>query len=189
MADPTDTDPAPKRVAICYGPSWWGDPTVDPAGRPLRLEDPTIRRDRAEAAAAERAGIVEKLSLLPAGCLIVHTASRGAGELFATVANGLGLPAAAWPAWPSLGGVALRDDALVDLAVGLDHLEWGVKGITAQPESQPYMGVTADLSDTLNFGIALAEAGFKVGSAHPFFPPEPEPDTDPPADPEADPDN
>lgn len=168
----------PERyVAVCYGPSWWGDPTVDPAGHPVRLEDEQVRTARAVSAGAERAGIVRKVDALPDGCVVVHTASRGAGELFAAAAAGRQLPTIAAPPWPVLDQ-SERDALLIDVAVGLKAAGWLVKGLVAQPDEQPYDGHVAALADTLTFGMGLAEREIAVGSAYPYTP-KPEPEDEP----------
>lgn len=175
MAD----DETVNRVVIADGPRWWGDPTLDGAGLPIRIEDPAIRRARSEAAAAELAGCQHALGQLPPGTLVLHTAERGAPMAFSTAAAVLGLPVGVFPRWPSADGAQERDTALAAVIAGLREAGWRARVLLARPEEGIYGGVTPNLTDTASLLAALDLAGASIlpVPVYPYFPPPP-PDPD-----------
>lgn len=174
----------PDRFAvICDGPRWWGVSSQRPDGVPVRLEKTRERASRAEEAALEVDGIAPAIDDLPAGCLIIHTAARGAATLFAQAADARGdLPIMAAPVWPDDAGEDSRNRALVEIAAGLVARGWKIKGLIAAAD---YDGlVVSPESEILE--AALIEAEIFVRRVPPAVDepePEPTPDPGPPADP------
>lgn len=126
----------PARTAVVIdGPEWWGDPSVAPDGRPVRLEDPKARKARRDAVADERAILAAVMGELPDDCLVIHTSGRGAGAMAAGIAAVRRMPVAAWPPFPSEDGIRIRNFALAAAVAGLAQSGWLVKAIIAYPDT------------------------------------------------------
>lgn len=118
-------------ACLIDGPDWWGDPSMSPHGRPVPLEDASERAERRMSAEVERDALEVAVAALPDGCLVIHTAGRGAGALAGSEAFRRGLPLASWPPWHGPNGVGDRNVAIVAALVGLRDSGWTVKAIVA----------------------------------------------------------
>lgn len=127
-------EPSPDTAVLIDGPDWWGDPSVTPEGRPVRPENAADRSTRRSAANLEREALEAAVAALPAGCLVLHTAGRGAGALAGAAASRSRLPVAAWPPFPNEDGIWPRNRAVVAALVGLAAAGWLVKAIIAVPD-------------------------------------------------------
>ncbi|HUV09725.1 MAG TPA: hypothetical protein VMX12_02035 [Acidimicrobiia bacterium] len=66
------------RAVIVCGARWWGDMSLDPAGRPVDINNPEQRAFHLARAHAEKAGAVDEISRVPDDCIVIHTPERGA---------------------------------------------------------------------------------------------------------------
>lgn len=118
-------------AVVVDGPDWWADPSTMPDGSPVPYELAAVVAVRREEAEAEWEALRAAVAALPQGCLVMHTAGRGAAALAAADADRLGLPQTAWPSAADRVSIAARDRALVAALVGLRDAGWLVKALLA----------------------------------------------------------
>lgn len=119
-------------VVLIDGPEWWGDSSMSPENRPVRLERAADRVERRTTATAERKAVEAIVGGLPDGCLVIHTSGRGASATASAAAARRGLPTAAWPAWPGRPNTD-RNDAVVAALIGLRAEGHPVKAVLFGP--------------------------------------------------------
>ena len=139
----------PDTAVLIDGPSWWGDPSVTPEGRPVRLDDAADRSARRSVSDLEIEALEAVVAALPDGCLVLHTGGRGAGTAAGRAAGRRRLPVSAWPPFPGEHGPRRRTLAVTAALTGLAAAGWAVKAVVAVPESGEEEPEQAELVDLL----------------------------------------
>lgn len=174
----------PDTAVLVAGPEWWGDPSVTPEGRPVRLDDARDRSARRSVSDLELEALTAIVDGLPDGCLVLHTGGRGAGSVAGRAAGRRRLPVSAWPPFPGEQSQRRRALAVTAALVGLAAAGWAVKAVIAVNEAgeeEPELAELVDLLRSHNVFVRYVAAA----DAPSLAPPEPAAEDPDEAEPDA----